>query len=80
MGPVMADKDFDTGLTQAVEIGAILGVRALNLMAPMGEDFSNPTHSNSTNADNMNGADIKGDGVGAHGVRTFSQIRGGRCG
>ena len=66
MGPNMADKYLDPGLAQAVEIGAILGVRTLNLMAPMGEDFGNPTHPNPANADNVDGTDIKGDGVGSH--------------
>jgi hypothetical protein len=70
----MADKDLDARLAQTVEIGAILGVRALNLMAPMGEDFSNPTHPNPANADNVDGADIEGDGVGAHEDQVPSQL------
>jgi hypothetical protein len=67
MGTIMADKHLDPGLAQAVEISAVLSVRALNLMAPMGKDFSNPTHPNPANADNVDGTDIEGDGVGSHG-------------
>jgi hypothetical protein len=32
----------------------------------MGEDFGNPTHPNPANADNVDGTDIEGDGVGSH--------------
>jgi hypothetical protein len=38
----------------------------------MGEDFSNPTHPNPANADNVDGTDIEGDGVGSH----MSQVPG----
>ena len=66
----MADGDGNAHGAQALDIGAVGRVRALNLVAQIVHDLGDAAHADAADADEMDGADIErnagGDGRGHH--------------
>ena len=54
---LMADGDCDALLAQALDIGVVGQIAALNLVAEIMQDFGDAAHADAADADEMNDAD-----------------------
>ena len=60
MDGIMADRDRDPLFAQALHIGALRGVRALNAVAERIQHLGDPRHADTADADEMDGAEFAG--------------------
>ena len=58
IGLVMADMDGRALLAQALDVGVVAEVRALNLMAEVEKHLGDARHADAADADEMDGADL----------------------
>ena len=58
IGLVMADEDGRALLAQALDVGVVAQVRALNLMAKVEKHLGDARHANAADADEVDGADL----------------------
>ena len=58
VGLVMADKDGRALLAQALDVGVVAQVRALNLMTKVEKHLGDARHANAADADEVDGADL----------------------
>ena len=58
IGRVMADEHLGAALAQALDVGVVGGVRALDGMAEIDQHLGDARHADAADADEMNGADL----------------------
>ena len=58
IGLVVADEHRRALLAQALDVGVVAEVRALNLMAEIEQHFGDARHADAADPDEMNGADL----------------------
>src|SRR5262249_6312402 len=58
---VVPDMSRDAPLAQTLEVGALRSIRALHLIAEIGEHLGDPRHADAADADEVDGAELFGE-------------------